>query len=279
MSWKNRLAWGTFAFVMFFVFTVGIGVVTKLQPANAAIFTSDVHNTMQNTKNAINTAVTAVNTATQVANQIKNLASMSPEGILAHYLGISQDLADITGVWQAYNGLMSATKTMDESWNSAFKQVDSFFSGETSSFAQRNSDSQSMLRALEQTYKDSMNTAKQVGDTSKSAQNLQDALNRVGNAVGAKEAAQAGTQVVASGVKEAIKTNQQLSTLITIESAKGQAEVQEQAKVLADNKTSTDNFTSAAATAVAAVKADKRSALKKQGYSDEIIDAYYKDFL
>lgn len=250
--WQRRLAWGSAAFVLFFVFTLMIGTVTSVQPASAAVFVSDVNNTMQNTKTAISTATTAINTATQISNQIKNLTSMDATVLLAHYIGLSQELSDITGVRDTYNGLMNSSKTMDQAWNDSFKSMDSIFnkpanSSSNSSASQQIADNQGTMKTLEQTYKDSMVLSKQLSDTSKTGQAIQTVLNTSSNATGIKEATQAGTQMSSLLVQEAIKTNQQLSNLIAIESAKGQGDIQTMATSMQTNKELSDGFDAAVA--------------------------------
>lgn|GEM_PF-2332100 len=271
--WKRRLAWGSLTFVLFFVFTLVIGIRENLKPAGAAVLVNDTPNTLQNTTTAINTATTAINTATQVANQVKNLASMSPEGLLAQYLGVSAELGQVVGVWQAYNGLMTATQTMDQSWNNAFQQVNTFFSGGTSTIAQRNSNNQSTLQALESTYRDSMNTASAMTNTTTATQNLQTSLTNVANAVGNKQVVQANSQIASAAVKEQIKTNAQLGQLLTIEAAKGEAEVNEKAQALADNLNSTVNFSANVAADNAALSSNILSAAD-QAYPASLAAAY-----
>ena len=241
----------------------------QFQQAEGAVLVSDINNTMQNSKTAISTATTAINTATQIANQIRNLTPMSSDGLLNHYLGVSQQLSDVVGVWKGYNGVMSAATSAEQSWNNTFKGIDSFFDGGTSTLTGRTMDSQTTLRALEQTYKDNMKMSKQISDSQKSNEALQNSLNRVANANGAKEVGQAAAQVNSLGVQELIKGNQQLSNFVAADAAAKQAEIMEKAKALADNQKATVDYTTAVDKQIAAVKADTRNAAEKQGEDQE----------
>jgi P-type conjugative transfer protein TrbJ len=204
---------------MFFVFTLGFGTFMNVQEAEGALLVNDINNTLQNTKTAISTATNAVNTASQVANDVRNLASMSPDGLLAHYLGISKELSNTLGVYNAYNGLMNATQTAEQAWNGTFQSAESFLSGDTSALKGTAEGQKNMYSSVDKTYRDSMNTARQVSDTRGDMTNLQNALNKVANANGAKEVAQANGQVSSIIAETQIKGLQTESQLLGITAA------------------------------------------------------------
>lgn len=191
--------------------------------------TYDVRNNAKSIIAEIKGVTEMVNTITNLAYQIKNLASMSPEGILAHYLGISQDLADIAGVWQAYNGLMAATDTAKNAWTSAFRSVEDFSQGKTSVTKQmgKNKD---LLNVLETTYKDSMATAKALGDQQNDIKMLENALNKLESASGNLENQQIRTQIESLEVSLAIKRNLLLGNLVSLKSITGKAKIDQEVK-------------------------------------------------
>jgi len=272
--WKRRILWGTFAFVMFFVFTLGIAVYDNLQPASAAVNTNDKPNTLQNTKTAIQAATTAVNTATQIANQVKNLASMSPEGILASYLGISNELGEVVDVINAYNGLMSATNNMNTAWNAAFKQVDSFFDGNTSVFKQA-TNTQTTLNALQKTYKDSMTLSNSMKDISNSTALLEKDLNYVSEATGMKSVQQAHANISALIAKENMKQTQLLGNWAMQLAGYFQLKNQEAARAAATNLNAANSFQNATATAQSAVdNSASSSTVATSCYPSRLTSAY-----
>lgn len=265
--WKRRLAWGSTAFVLFFMFTLIFGAVTSVQPAGAAVQVVDTENILQNT-------LTAVNTATQVAHGVLNLQSMASSELLKHYTNLSQDLAAATKVRDAYTGLLNSGQTIESAWNSSFKNVDSYFNSTTpTTLAQYTDANQNTANKLEKTYSDSMKNAKNITTTSleTSSKEIQDALNRVANATGAKEATQASTQVSSVTAQESIKTNQLLSDLVVIQAAKGQQELQDRAAALATNQQTADNYSTAVTEMQSTLKSDSRNAAEKMGESDSYV--------
>lgn len=266
--WKRRIGWFTLAFVSFFAFTLVFGAATSLRPAGAAVLVIDTENILQNT-------LTAINTANQVTNELINLQSMSSDGLGAHYTAVAQDLAGLTGVKNAYAGLLNASGNLNNTWNGMFRTVDSYFdtSKTTQTLEQQTFMSQNTMNSLQATYKDGMATANQVVNTSQneSSQELQTALNKMANAAGEKEVIQATAQVMSVGVKEDIKTNQLLAATVANQASHGQAEIQDRAAALAINQKNATDYSAAVAKNVEVLKNDSRSVAEKIGESDSYI--------
>lgn len=242
MRLKAKLAWGGLTLLLFFVFTLALGVVRSITPANAAILVHDENNILQNAKTSVNTATTAVNTATQVALQIQMLTGMNSKGLLDHYVAISDELARMTTIVDSYEGMLAPAKNIEDYWRLSFKSIDDLWS-ETSSVNRHYGDSQRTLKALEKTFQDGMTTTKrEIKDMEKRGKELQAAMTRSGNAVGTKEAIQAGTQIDALHAAEAMNANHQLTQLIAITSSKYQKEIQDEAAAMAINKKSADDL-------------------------------------
>lgn len=265
--WKRRIGWFTLAFVSFFAFTLVFGAATSLRPAGAAVLVMDTENILQNT-------LTAVNTANQVTNELINLQSMSSDGLGAHYTAVAQDLAGLTGVKNAYAGLLNASGNLNTTWNGMFKTIDSYFDPvNTPTLSQQALNGQNTLNSLQATYKDGMATANQVVNTSQieSSKELQTALNKMANAAGEKEVIQATAQVMSVGVKEDIKTNQLLAATVANQASHGQAEIQDRAAALAINQKNATDYSAAVAKNVEVLKNDSRSVAEKIGESDSYI--------
>lgn len=237
--WKKRSVYIASTILFFFVFTLAIGVVRSVQPASAAILVHDENNILQNAKTAINTATTAANTAKQVALQVQSLASMSSEGILAHYLGLSDELAKLVNVTGQLQGMMQAGRSAQKAWQDSFQDVDKLLSGETSALKRYN-DNQTSLRALEKTYQDSLKTAKAVGEIEARARRMKEAVTRSANAVGTKEAIQADTQLNALHAAETMHSNEILAQLTTTLAGKYAKENQDEAAAIAANRQSAE---------------------------------------
>jgi|GEM_PF-6021811 len=162
-----------------------------------------------------------VNQMTRLANQIKDLASMSPEGLLAHYTGVSNVLGDVVGTWQAYNGLLSATSTANNAWSSAFTQVHSFITGQTSATAHIKNQ-QDLLQALENTYRDSMSAAQMASNQEAEVALLKNSLTNLQNADGGVETEQIAAQIESINTTLLIKRNFLISNLITVRTTRNQ---------------------------------------------------------
>lgn len=235
---KKRWGWEVWLMVAA-ALTVASGQAMK--SADAALLVHDENNILQNTKTAIHTATTAANTARQVALEIKNLASMSAEGLVAHYLGISEDLEKIVEIAREYKGLLNQAETAKDSWKQSFEDIDDLLDGKTSALKYHTA-RQDSLRALERTYKDSVIAARAVGDVQKRAKALEEAVLRSSEAIGIKEAVQADSQISALQAAETVKTNEALSQLAAITAARYAKENQEEASAIAINQASADEL-------------------------------------
>jgi len=168
----------------------------------------------------------AVNTATEIAHQVTNLASMSSEALAAHLLGLDNELQQSIEVVEAWDGLMSATNTMTNAWNSTFSQLDTFAHGGTSVINKMNN-KKSKLEILETTYKDSMNTGRLTNTINDEVTSLKTAVNEISNAEGAVQAEQAQADITASIETIELKKTVLLSDMVGLTSITSQVEAQE----------------------------------------------------
>ncbi len=173
----------------------------------------------------LQTATIAVNTATQIANQVINLASMSPEAMLAHILGVEKQLGQVVDIMKQAQGLMDATQTAEQAWNRTFKQIDSFAHGETSA-ADRIAHHEDMINVLDQTYQDALRVGKLNTEIDSDTQQLQDMMNENQNAVGNKTVKQVKNQAGTLVVAQKIKQNETLPNLTTVLVASARANLE-----------------------------------------------------
>lgn len=273
--WQRRILWFSLALVMFFLFTLALGTVTGIKKTEAALLVHDIDNTAQNAQTAINTATSAINSATSVANELRMLASMSPEALITHYVGLSQNLAEVLGTYKAYQGIINSTKDLSTTWKSTFNGMDSIFNGDSKNLK----NSQDTMKVLENTYTDSMKISNEISNVTQSIDNLKKAVNNSANADGTKEALQANGQITAVGVSEQIKQNQLLSSMVTSMAAKQQFELEEVAKSQAERTKSATDFSSAVEERVNSLEESKKEtsydyAVKHYG---EEMAKYYVD--
>lgn len=234
---KKRLRWG----ILIMAVTLATISGQAIKSADAAILVHDENNILQNAKTAIHTATTAANTARQVALAVQNLASMSAEGLVAHYLGVSEELGELIAVADEYKGLLNSAQTTEEVWRRSFQDVDDLLDGGTS-VLKYHEDRQTNLRALEQTYQDSYRAARTIGNIERRTRELEEAISRSVGAIGTKEAVQANSQISAIQAAEAIKTNEAIAQLTTVTAARYAKENQEEAAAIAINQASADEL-------------------------------------
>lgn len=189
----GKVVFGTLVFLGVFVL---VGVHMSLRPANAEVQVANFNATAKQTEEVVSATSKVINDAVRIANQVRRMATLSPEAVLAHTLGLDGTLSRLVDVYGAYNGLMKASANAATSMDRAFGKVEDFFSGETSLVDQ--TQQKNALQTLEKMNQDSIYLSKKMqGDLEKSVKGIQDASTDLGNAVGEKGAWQITANVEA----------------------------------------------------------------------------------
>lgn len=175
----------------------------------AAVPVHDAANTAENHATFLQTAQNTLNTATQIANQVTNLASLSPEAMAAHLLGIEEEFGDMVESMKQAQGVMKASQSAETAWNNSFRKADSFFEGDTSR-VDNFGDSKKMIRTLDQTYLDALRASKSSAKIEKDAKRLQAMMEQNKSAAGNKQALQIQNNLSAQQVTLQMKRNQTL---------------------------------------------------------------------
>lgn len=227
------------------IFFVGgilfVGVHMSLRPANAALQVSDFNSEIQHGIAAVHAATSVVQSATQIANEVKHLTGMSPDALVAHYLGLDETLQNVIDAYSAYNGLLASGKNASSAFDSAFGQVGTLFEGGTSLAdytSQKNS-----LAMLEKMNQDAIYLSKQAQkDIDKSQNNMGRSLTELGASVGNKQAVQALATIRIEESKNQFVNVNQRALQMAIEAGNNQHKIAEIAKDLGLKKGVLDDF-------------------------------------
>lgn len=203
--------------------------INKPVDTHAAVLVHDEQNIAEAIKSATNTAQTVINTAEQVKIGIRNLASLDAGKLLSQYIGVNDQVKELTDLYQGYTGILSAGQDMKDKWNNAFGSVDNIFNGSVDVGDYWNNQ-QKTLKNLGQTYYDVAKTANNTVKTTQTRQEqLSDAMDNAANADGEKGAIQAGNQIDAINAASMIENNNLLAQQIATTAAKYQKEANEEA--------------------------------------------------
>ena len=211
----------------------GVGMLSQIKPANAAILVYDAENILQAAKTAINTSSIATNEQQQLALQILNMASMSPEQLIAYLKNLSNIQTTVISENGSKIGALNAGSSAQSFWNENFQNVEQVLNGETSTMDSYTANQQA-LRALEKTNQDALHGAKTAQILGSSLNNtLTDAVTASANASGTKEAVQANTQAMSTAAAGTIYGNNLLAELIATQAVKYEKETQDEAEAIA----------------------------------------------
>ncbi len=177
----------------------------------------------------IKTLIEMANMITTIVNEVKDMASMSNEGLLKHYTGVSDILKDVNKTRDSASGLMANSDAANRAWVDNFKKVDDFKHDGHNPISNMKKEKE-LLTTLEVTYKDSMNIAKEIGNQEKEIVLLEDALKKLDGVSGAKESEQIQAQIRSISATLKIKKNLLLSNLAALEAIDGKIKLDQIAK-------------------------------------------------
>lgn len=219
--------------VMMACLGTGIGMLSQMKPANAAILVYDTENILQAAKTAINTASIATDAQKQVALQILDMASMSSDQLTAFLKEQTNKQQAIWDEKQSKIGALSTQSTALSFWNENFQNVERVLNGDETVMDAYEAN-QKAIKALEKTNQDALHGAKTVQTANADLSGtLTNAVTAAANASGTKEAVQANTQAMAAAAMGTFFGNNLLSELVAAQAVKYEKENQEEAAAIA----------------------------------------------
>ncbi|HMM21479.1 MAG TPA: hypothetical protein PKA10_12235 [Selenomonadales bacterium] len=172
----------------------GAAWLLAILPVNAAVAVIDAQNIAINTKTAANTELTSLNLIKQLALDLLNIKGIDG-GILGQYSDeIASRQKSLQDTMKAFQGIMGQDSA--GIWDEKGGRIEDILGGSFDVGTYLNV-SGSSYKALEGTFRDSIQLAKTVQKLSSDPTALQQALKNSAEAEGQKQAQQADTQVAA----------------------------------------------------------------------------------
>lgn len=171
----------------------------------------------------LKTIIEAAKTLLSLEYQVKNLTPLSNSELLQHYDGVTNILTDTNNTTNAYSGLMSQSSLTV--WNKGFRRTEYTSGGKIPTAAEKIEADKKLLSNLEKTYKDTAETAKNLGGQAQEIQLLTEALERLESVNGNLDNQQIAAQVESIKASLTIKRNILLANYLGLEAVNGQADI------------------------------------------------------